>query len=268
MRSWMNRICWAAAAAAEPPMTYSPTLTTDPTMRLGKISAISLDLDDTLWPFAPAVAHAESVLHGWLLHHAPKTADVLTSPQVLRDLRSAFERERPDLAHDMRALRAGSIRLLLARSGEDVDLADAAYEAFFAARQQVEFYEDAWPALQWLSERYPLVAVSNGNADLTQTGGHQFFRAALSAASFGSAKPAAAIFHAAAASVNVAPEAVLHVGDDPDLDVAGALAAGLQAAWIVRPDAPHDTRWRRDGPAPHLTVPNLLSLCRALEAAG
>lgn len=235
-------------------------------MRLGKVSAISLDLDDTLWPFAPAVQHAEAVLHAWLLHHAPKTADTLTSPQVLRDLRTAFERDRPELAHDMRALRAGSIRLVLERSGEDVNLADAAYDAFYAARQRVEFFEDALPALQWLSERYPLVAVSNGNADLTQTGGRQFFRTTLSAASFGAAKPAAAIFHAAAASVNARPEEVLHVGDDPDLDVAGALAAGLQAAWIVRPDAPHDTRWHRDTPPPHLTVPDLLSLCRALEA--
>ena len=37
-----------------------------------------------------------------------------------------------------------------------------------------------------------------------------------------------------AALAGVAPEQVLHVGDDPELDVRGAHAAGLRTAWLNR----------------------------------
>lgn len=247
-------------------MVNSPGLYlfSDSIMRLASIAAISLDLDDTLWAFGPAVTRAEQTLHSWLLEHAPKTAGILTSAQVLGELRSGYEAMRPDLAHDMRALRLGSIRLLLEMSTEDQQLAEAAYDAFYAARQQVDFFDDALPALQWLSERFPLVAVSNGNANLRLTGGHHFFRASLNPQGFGSAKPDAAIFHAAAEAAGCAPDRMLHVGDDPDLDVAGAIAAGAQAAWVVRSDEASATRWTRSSPPPHLIVRDLRALCQAL----
>jgi putative hydrolase of the HAD superfamily len=39
-----------------------------------RIRALTLDLDDTLWPVWPAIQRAEAALHGWLLRHAPATA--------------------------------------------------------------------------------------------------------------------------------------------------------------------------------------------------
>jgi putative hydrolase of the HAD superfamily len=234
-------------------------------MRLRDVLAISFDLDDTLWPFGPCVERAEGVLYGWLLRHAPRTAGVLTSPRVLSELRLATERERTDLVHDLSALRLESIRTALTLAGEDAGLAGAAYEVFIAERQRVDLYDDVLPALQWLSERYPLVAVTNGTGNLKQAGIGQYFQATLSAATFGSPKPDAAIFHAAAASVGIAAQRLLHVGDDPKLDVAGALAAGLQAAWIVRSSTEADVRWTHGHQPPHLVVQDLQALCRALE---
>ena len=170
---------------------------------LGRIRAITLDLDDTLWPIWPTIERAEEVLHSWLLREAPRTADLLVTPGVLRELREATERERSDLAHDLSALRRESIRAALRRAGEDPALADPAFDAFFAERQRVTLYEDALPALQWLSERYPLVAISNGNADVHLTGVGQWFRGAFSARAFGRGKPQAPIFHAAAAHIGL-----------------------------------------------------------------
>ena len=40
----------------------------------GQIRAISLDLDDTLWPIWPTIAKAEATLLQWLGTHAPTTA--------------------------------------------------------------------------------------------------------------------------------------------------------------------------------------------------
>lgn len=229
--------------------------------RLKNVSAISLDLDDTLWPFAPIVARAEVRLHAWLLDNAPRTAAIISTPESLAQLRNDYEAANPALAGNYRALRLGSIHAALEAAQEDVALVQPAYDAFYAARQEVEFFADAFPALEWLSARFPLVAVSNGNARLDMTGGHQFFTGAISAAEAGVAKPEAAIFHAAADMVSVKPEQMLHVGDNFELDVVGARNAGLQAAWLVRqqPDLPPRMEY-----ADHVTVSCLLTLCAAL----
>jgi putative hydrolase of the HAD superfamily len=233
-------------------------------MRLAKISAISFDLDDTLWPFGPSVARAEASLHAWLIAHAPTVASVLPTPLALSELRDEYERSRPDLVSDYRALRIGSIRLALERAHADVALTDRAYDAFYAARNQVEFFDDALPALAWLSARFPLIAVTNGNADLRLTGGGEFFRDTLSARAFGFAKPEPEIFHAAAATLGVRAAELLHVGDDFHLDVVGALNAGLQAAWVVRREGSETEHAAHRAPSPHLTVRDLSVLCRAL----
>lgn len=243
----------------------TPALAGHDGLDLKRIAAISLDLDDTLWPIWPTIERAERVLHAWLLREAPKTAELLVTPGVLRELRQATERERSDLAHDLSALRRESIRAALRRAGEDPALADPAFDAFFEERQRVELYDDALPALKWLSERYPLVAVSNGNADIHRTGVGRWFRTAFNARAFGSGKPHAPIFRAAAASVGLLPRDVLHVGDDAALDVVGALDAGMQAAWLVRDAGDEHKPWPH-GARPQLVVPNLHALCMALDA--
>ncbi|MDM0003416.1 HAD-IA family hydrolase [Variovorax sp. J22G73] len=243
-------------------MTFAPPASTGfVPLDVKRISAITLDLDDTLWPIWPTIERAEGVLQAWLLREAPKTASLLLTPGILRELREATAKERSDLAHDLSALRRESIRTALRRAGEDPALADPAFEAFFEERQRVTLYDDALPALKWLSERYPLVAVSNGNADIHKTGVGRWFRTAFNARAFGSGKPHAPIFRAAAASVGLLPKDVLHVGDDAELDVVGALNAGMQTAWLVRDERPwtHDAR-------PQLIVPNLHALCVALGA--
>jgi putative hydrolase of the HAD superfamily len=224
----------------------------DPT----KVQAISLDLDDTLWPIWPTIERAEHVLHAWLAEHAPMAAALFSSPGALREIRNHVGEHRPDLKHDLSAMRRESIRLALYRAGEDPLLAAPAFDAFFAARQQVELFADAAPALAFLAQRFPLVSLSNGNADLQRIGLASYFRAAITAREFGVGKPDPRIFHAAAGAVDVPPEAVLHVGDDATLDVLGGLNAGMQTVWVNRSDHlwPHEQQ-------PHLTVTDLQQLC-------
>jgi hypothetical protein len=58
------------------------------------------------------------------------------------------------------------------------------------------------------------------------------FDAIIVSAEVGAEKPSPKIFDAASAALGVPPRSMLHVGDDPDADVAGALAAGYGAAWL------------------------------------
>lgn len=234
-----------------------------PTLDTRRVRAITLDLDDTLWPIWPTIARAEVVMQAWLAEHAPATATLCQQSGNLRATRERMGRERPDLAHDLSALRRESIRALLLQAGDDPMLAEPAFEVFFAERQRVELFADALPALAWLSARYPVVALSNGNADLQRVGIAGHFRVAISAREFGVGKPDPRIFHAAADAAGVPAHAVLHIGDDVHLDAVGALEAGMQAAWINRDarDWPHE-RWH-----PHVTLSDLQALVAVLELA-
>ena len=40
------------------------------------VRAITLDLDDTIWPIAPVIVRAENALGAWLREHAPRTAEL------------------------------------------------------------------------------------------------------------------------------------------------------------------------------------------------
>jgi FMN hydrolase / 5-amino-6-(5-phospho-D-ribitylamino)uracil phosphatase len=227
---------------------------------VAKIRAITIDLDDTLWPIWPTIERAEKALHDWLTENAPMAAALFSSPSALRDIRDHMAHSRPELKHDLSALRRESIRLALYRAGENPLMAEQAFEVFFAERQRVTLFDDARPALQFLAERYPIVALSNGNADLARIGLGEFFRASISAREFGVGKPDPRIFHAAAGAVDTMPEDVLHIGDDATLDALGALNAGMQAAWINRSDAmwPHELE-------PQVTLTTLTELVELLS---
>lgn len=227
---------------------------------VAKIRAITIDLDDTLWPIWPTIERAEKALHDWLNENAPMTAALFANPAALREIRAEMTNSRPDLKHDMSALRRESIRMALYRAGEDPLKAEPAFEVFFAERQRVTLFEDALPALEYLAGRFPMVALSNGNADLQRIGLGHLFRASVHAREFGVGKPDPRIFHAAAGAVDTLADNVLHIGDDATLDALGALNAGMQAAWLNRSDAlwPHEQE-------PHVTLTHLGELRELLS---
>jgi putative hydrolase of the HAD superfamily len=105
------------------------------------------------------------------------------------------------------------------------------------------------PALAALRARgFALVVVSNWDVSLherlAETGLRALVDGAVASAELGVAKPDPAIFHHALALVGAEPEGSWHVGDTPDVDVAGALAAGLRPVLVARdevgasPDVP------------------------------
>ena len=226
------------------------------------VRAISLDLDDTLWPVWPTIARAELALQGWLTTRAPGAAALVADSQARAALRQQVTDAHPALHHDLSHQRQELIRLALHQCGEDTAHAPEAFEVFFAERNRVDFYDDALPALAQMAARFPLLAVSNGNADLARVGVDHLFAGSVSARDAGVAKPDGRIFAAAASRLGLAPQQVLHVGDDPALDVLGALAAGMQAVWVNRDGKP----WAHDA-QPHATVTHLGELCALLAGA-
>lgn len=225
------------------------------------VRAITLDLDDTLWPFAPIGARIDQVLHDWMREHSPVTAERFPV-EAMRELRERSFAENPHLHHDLSALRRLTLAQALAESGGDPDLLDAAYEAFYAARNQVECYPDALDALARIAARVPVAALSNGNADLERIGLMHHFAFQLGSREHGAAKPVASIFHAACERLGVARGEVLHVGDHAEMDVAGAARAGLRSCWINR----LDHAWPFEDVHPDLEFTDLTALADWLDA--
>jgi putative hydrolase of the HAD superfamily len=225
------------------------------------IRAITLDLDDTLWPFAPIGARIERVLDAWLREHSPRTAEIFPV-ETMRAVREQVFRDNPHLHHDMSQLRRMTLEHALRESDADMDLLDPAYEIFYAARNQVECYPDSLAALERIAARVPIAAVTNGNADLERIGMAHHFSFQLGAREHGAAKPDASIFHAACAQLGVAHAEVLHVGDHIEMDVIGATRAGLRSCWINR----EAHTWTHATLRPDLEFTDLTALADWLDA--
>src|SRR5688572_10163263 len=214
--------------------------------------ALSLDLDDTLWPIWPVIERAEAALAEFLTERCPSTAKMYPIGEM-RVLRDRIAAQYPQYAHDFTRQRRLSLAEAMRSAGDDEVHVEDAFNAFYAARNQVEFYPDAIEALDRLAARWRIVAITNGNADLKSIGIADRFSMTVTAREAGHAKPDAPIFHAACTHLQVQPHEVLHIGDDPWLDVAGAAAVGMRTCWINR----RGEAWPSDVPPPELQFDNL-----------
>lgn len=198
-----------------------------------RIRAVSLDLDDTLWEVMPVLRRAEARLQDWLGRRYPRLAAAY-DVERFREVRVLVARERPDRAHDMTWIRTESLRRCALATGHDEALAEEAFEVFHAARNEVELYPDVPDALARLAARVPVYALSNGNACVKRVGLGQYFAGAVAAHDAGAPKPDPRIYRYLVEVSGLAPQEILHVGDDPENDVAGARAAGMPTAWMNR----------------------------------
>ena len=203
-----------------------------------EVRAVTFDLDDTLWPVWPAIGRAERAMMGWLEVQAP---DIVSRFGVtgLQELRDQIAAEKPDLAHHISLIRILTMREAARQSGYLAKVGEQAFQVMWEERNRVDFYDDVEPALRQLRDRGLIMgSLSNGNADVDQVGVGEYFDFSLNAVSGGGPKPAITMFIRAAALAGCEPAQVVHVGDDPSSDVAGAVAAGMTSVWLNRSQRP------------------------------
>ena len=119
-----------------------------------------------------------------------------------------------------------------ANAVEEKSAATARY-CYNAARASVEA---AIPVLEALSERYPIVLVSNfyGNIEtvLEDFGVRRFFDAIIESAVLGIRKPDPRIFEHGVKALGLLPEQTLVIGDSYHKDIVPAESLGCQAIWL------------------------------------
>lgn len=232
---------------------------------LGRLAAITFDLDDTLYDNRPVIQRTEQEAVAFLQRYHPGLSQLRSAD--FQRLRTELCRLEPEIYHDVTRWRWRAIYLALSRQGLDDTLAtagaDAAMENFAYWRSRIAVPQETHATLKELGRRYPLVAITNGNAEPEACGLGGYFQFVLRSGPDGRAKPYQDMYLLAARRLGIAPEAILHVGDDLTTDVAGALRCGLQACWIN--DRQRSLMAAADGRLlPHIEISRLASLTALL----
>jgi putative hydrolase of the HAD superfamily len=219
------------------------------------VELITFDLDDTLWPCFPTIRAAEQALYEFLQQHAPSLTEQ-HDIDSLRTHRLSIAERHPEMAHNLTEVRLRSLQMLAQEHDLHADLPEAANAVFRDARNRVMPYDEVHEVLLGLRDRFVLVAVSNGNAQVEQTPLAGCFHHSFMAEQVGAAKPHPALFQAASRASGVRLDRALHVGDDPVRDIEAARQVGMRTVWVDREqgDWPHDVL------PPDLQVGNLQEL--------
>jgi len=206
--------------------------------RLRPFKAISFDLDDTLYSNRPIMHATENAMTKYFAEHVNESFN-LTHPLNYRfwfKIRSQVLRAQPALKHDVGELRrqtyfAGLVDLGLPSEKAKM-VADDAYQYFMHHRCDFTVAELVHRLLERLADKWPLVAISNGNVDTRKIGISQYFSHTYHADLTQAQKPLPDMFKNASCALGIATHNILHVGDCGLSDIYGAMAAGCQSAWV------------------------------------
>ena len=228
---------------------------------LGQISALTFDLDDTLYDNRPVILRTEQESLTFVQNYHPalkglQNADFQRMRQALRD-------QEPEIYHDVTEWRRRAVEHTMLDAGLNTDEAaagaQAAMENFAAWRSRIDVPEQTHDTLRQLARKWPLVAITNGNAQPALCGLDGYFEFVLRAGPDGRSKPFEDMYHLAASRLNLPLNEILHVGDDLTTDVAGAIRCGMQACWI-KPENADLMRTDDSRLLPHIEISRLVSL--------
>ncbi|AFJ48812.1 5-amino-6-(5-phospho-D-ribitylamino)uracil phosphatase YigB [Shimwellia blattae] len=201
---------------------------------LGPVAALTFDLDDTLYDNRPVILRTEQESLRFLQEYHPRFRTL--QPEDFLHLRQALRQAEPEIYHDVTEWRRRTIEQALLGVGETPEKArhgaGLAMAEFARWRSRIEVPQETHRTLKALGQKWPLVAITNGNAEPEKFGLSGYFEFVLRAGPDGRAKPAGDMYRLAAKRLGVTAAEILHVGDDLTTDVAGAVRSGLQACWI------------------------------------
>ncbi len=200
-----------------------------------KIKLITFDLDNTLWAVDPVIEAAENALYNWLSEHHHEITKHF-SASALMQIRKDIVLKQPLMLHRLTALRKKTLETAFLTAGysnkKALKAAQQAFNVFYQARNQVEFFPEVLNTLNTLSKIYQLATLSNGNACIIQTGLDAYISFHFSAEKVGQAKPHPALFEAAMQAAQARPQQCIHIGDHPEQDIIAANNLGLATIWV------------------------------------
>ena len=228
---------------------------------LGQISALTFDLDDTLYDNRPVIDRTLQESLAFVRSYHPSLSRF--DANELQQLRQTLLETEPEIYHDVTEWRRRAVEQAMLNAGlsaQDAAIgAEAAMENFAKWRSRIDVPQETHDTLAKLAEKWPLVAITNGNAQPELFGLSDYFEFVLRAGPHGRAKPFNDMYHLAADKLNLPLGNILHVGDDLTTDVAGAIRCGMQACWI-KPENAELMTATDSRLLPHVEISRLASL--------
>ncbi len=225
---------------------------------------ITFDLDHTLWTPDAALERATSAMHQWLINTYPQAAHYSLRDMLL--VQREIAKNQPELSFRVSTIRVEMLRQILLQldipAQEATLAAQQGFQVFYQERSKIEFYPHALTTLAQLNKNYPLIALTNGNADLNLIGIAHLFKIYLNAEIAGAPKPHFGMFNMALQFAKVAAPQAVHVGDSPEMDMLPAKQLGMKTVWANY----SAMTWPEDLPKPDQTITAIEQLPAALAA--
>lgn len=228
---------------------------------MAELAAVAFDLDGTLFDHYGASRRA---VRAWL-----PTLSGDDSPELVDAWFAAERRHFPAWRDgqvsfaEQRRRRLREILDLLGLPPRSADDLDALFDEYLAV------YRGEWRAFDDVAAAYEAVAAAGLRTAILTNGPEELQRAKIdgiglagrvgpvvTAEGLGVAKPYVGAYDGLCAALGLVPQQVMYVGDDYDLDVAGARAAGVRAIHLDRdgagPEGEHARITTLDELAAHL----------------
>lgn len=203
-----------------------------PNMNNRTIRAITFDADDTLWDFSRMMQRGTEAVARAITERAPEYTYMTV--KFLDDVQHKAWQGADLQTVDYVEMRRQAFGEMLREAGhyEAAALADELVAIYMQARhERYDFFEDALSTLETLYGRYPLGYVTNGTTTMELVKVERYFNFAIYPETLGMRKPRPEIFHHAAKLAGCEVSELMHVGDDLNADIGGALGAGALAVW-------------------------------------
>ncbi|PJG85805.1 HAD-IA family hydrolase [Conservatibacter flavescens] len=198
---------------------------------LQPFKAISFDLDDTLYENHSVILLAEQQF----LMAFNQLSQLNLSVANWHNWKKQTAYQIGLIAEDVTAWRFATIEAILRQQGKsavEIDqISQQSMAVFLQWRHHIDVPAQSFSILDQLKQRYSLIAITNGNVDPQKIGFTQF-DLILCGGKHGRAKPHQDLFLQAAQKLKLSPHEILHIGDNLETDVQGAISAGYQAVWL------------------------------------
>jgi 2-haloacid dehalogenase len=156
--------------------------------------------------------------------------------------------------------------LTYALAAYGVDVSTEERDEILAVYHELDVFEDVRSGMEQLRDAgYPLYVVSNGNPEMLASmvdhaGIGDLLEDTVSADEVETFKPHPEIYRHAAARTGTPVDEVVHVSAG-QFDIAGAVHAGMQGAWLNREGRPQEVF----GPQPHTVAGSIHDVADALQ---
>lgn len=210
--------------------------------RLAPFKAISFDLDDTLYSNFPVMMATDEKMAAYFNKILPQYID----DKIVHNTTYNFHFWLPykqqalsinkQLIHDVAAVRVESYYIGLIDLGVEPlqarQIAEDALVHFDLHRSNFDVPKNVHNLLADLANRWPLVAISNGNVNTNLININQYFTYVYHAGPNYKQKPCDDMFVQACCDLAIKPNELLHVGDCGYSDILGGVLAGCQTALV------------------------------------